>query len=167
MWRGQEEVKEAHVSDYETTEEPATKSALDLLSRAAYRLSAADARLRGRATRNDQALSLPQARALAALAAEDGLTVAQLADAVEVSGAGTTQLLHRLERDGLVVRRRGQEKDQRVVTVHLTGAGRDRHESRAGFLDRRLAEVFSDLGNDEMTRTADALLRLAALYDEL
>ncbi|AMM19444.1 hypothetical protein AX769_03910 [Frondihabitans sp. PAMC 28766] len=155
------------MNEREKGESANKQEALQSLSRAAYRLSSADARLRGRATRGDEALSLPQARALGALAARGALTVAQLADAVEISGAGTTQLLHRLEREGLVERRRGQQKDQRAVTVHLTPTGRARHESRAAFLDARLSRTFGALSAAETVGIADALLQLAALYDDL
>ena len=49
---------------------PPHRAAVDELARAAYKLSAADARLRGRATRDPDALSLTHARALLTSAPE-------------------------------------------------------------------------------------------------
>ena len=56
----------------------AQRAAIGELARAAYTLSASDARLRGRATRDPQALSLTHARALKNLAECGPMTIGVL-----------------------------------------------------------------------------------------
>ena len=85
---------------------PARRAAIDELARAAYKLSAADARLRGRATREPTALSLTHARALKSLAESGPMTIGALAERVETTGAAVTQLVNGLVRAGLVTRER-------------------------------------------------------------
>ena len=112
-------------------------AALDRLARAAYRLSAADARLRGRATRNPGALSLTHARALRVLAEQGPLTISQLAVGTETTGAATTQLVNGLVAAGYVTRTPLPE-DKRSVVVALTDEGRARHRQRQQVLTEAL-----------------------------
>ncbi|WP_433477190.1 MarR family winged helix-turn-helix transcriptional regulator [Spirillospora sp. CA-142024] len=73
-----------------------------------------------------------------------------------------TAQINRLERDGLVARRR-DGADARVVTAGLTDAGRDRlaagRERRIGFLTER----FADLTDEERAAVAAALPALDKL----
>ena len=110
--------------------EPTRDTALDQLARAAYSLSAADSRLRGRATRTPGALSLTHARALRVLAEEGPLPVGRLAAATETTGAATTQLVNGLAAAGYVTRER-PAADKRSVLVALTDAGHRRHHDAA------------------------------------
>lgn len=145
----------------------AGEGALEALQRAAYTLSAADARLRGRATRDGSALSFPQARALRALSRSGPLSVVQLAEAAETTGPAMTQLLNRLERDGFVTRRRNTAGDHRVVEVSLTEAGRRRDEERSQFLDDKMRLAFDGLADRELATAVEVLTRLSNLYDSL
>jgi DNA-binding MarR family transcriptional regulator len=61
--------------------------------------------------------------ALSELAATPGLTVSQLARNLCIHLSTSSNLLDKLEGQGLVRRERGSE-DQRIVHVHLTGAGK-------------------------------------------
>jgi DNA-binding MarR family transcriptional regulator len=142
-------------------------AAVDQLARAAYRLSAADARLRGRATREAEALSLSHARALRSLAEAGPLTIGQLAEAVETTGAAVTQLVNGLARAGFVIRERATTGDRRTATVTLTAKGGRRHEARNEHLARSLTEQLADFDTAEVTSAAEILRRLAALYDTL
>jgi DNA-binding MarR family transcriptional regulator len=126
--------------------------ALNEVARAAYRLSAAHARLRGRATRERQALSLPHARALRALAEQGPLTVKHLAEAVETTGAAVTQLVGGLERAGYVTRTRATTGDRRTALVALTNAGTRRHHAR----QQKLIQDLRDLLSDQSDATPDA-----------
>jgi MarR family transcriptional regulator, organic hydroperoxide resistance regulator len=141
--------------------------AVDQLARAAYRLSAADARLRGRATREVEALSLGNARALRSLAEMGPLSISQMADAVETTGAAVTQLVNGLARAGFVIRERAMTGDRRTATVTLTEKGRRRHEARNEHLARTLTEQLADFDTAEVSTAAEILRRLAALYDTL
>ncbi|MET8628915.1 MarR family transcriptional regulator [Kitasatospora sp. NPDC004669] len=140
--------------------------ALDRLARAAYRLSAADARLRGRATRTPGALSLTHARALRTLAEQGPLTISQLAAGTETTGAATTQLVNGLVTAGYVTRTR-QPEDKRSVLVALTDVGRARHDQRQRALTEALHTDLGDYDDDALDRAVEVLHRLSAVYDRL
>jgi MarR family transcriptional regulator, organic hydroperoxide resistance regulator len=139
---------------------------IDDLMRAAYQLSAADSRLRGRATRHVDALSLTHARALRSLDENGPMTIGELALRVETTGPAVTQLVTGLEAAGFVTRTRG-ETDRRVSTVSLTKAGRDRHRKRQRHLQHSLVELTEDLDPVHIATAATVLRRLADLYDTL
>jgi len=68
-------------------------------------------------------LTYPQYLVLLVLWERDGLAVNQLGERLALDSGTLTPLLKRLERQGLVERRRGGN-DERVVRIHLTGEGR-------------------------------------------
>ena len=68
-------------------------------------------------------LTYPQYLALVALWGEDGQTVGQLGQALQLESNTLTPLLKRLEAQGLLTRAR-DSKDERQVRVSLTEAGR-------------------------------------------
>lgn len=146
---------------------PRHKAALDELARAAYKLSAADSRLRGRATREPGALSLTHARALKSLADSGPMTIGALAERVETTSAAVTQLVTGLEKAGLVTRERSVTGDRRIATVALTAAGRARHLERQTHLERSLDKALADLDAAQVESVSAVLLRLADLYDTL
>ena len=69
-------------------------------------------------------LTYPQYLALVALWGEDGQTVGQLGQALQLESNTLTPLLKRMEAQGLVARAR-DAKDERQVRVSLTESGRD------------------------------------------
>ena len=140
--------------------------ALDRLARAAYSLSAADSRLRGRATRIAGAISLTHARAMRALADQGPLTIAQLATATETTNAAATQLVNGLVRAGYVTRERSAN-DKRSVVVALTAAGLQRHRDRQTALVRALQAAFVEHNSTALDAATDVLRRLAGIYDQL
>ncbi|MFD9893872.1 MarR family winged helix-turn-helix transcriptional regulator [Amycolatopsis sp. NPDC059027] len=144
----------------------ARATALDRLARAAYRLSAADARLRGRATRTPGALSLTHARALRVLAEQGALSISQLAEGTETTGPATTQLVNGLVAAGYVTRTRRPE-DKRSVVVALTKAGRNRHNQRQRALTEALAATLADYDEAALDSAAELLRRLSTIYDRL
>lgn len=68
-------------------------------------------------------LTYPQYLVLVALWGEDGQTVGQLGQALQLESNTLTPLLKRMETQGLVARAR-DSKDERQVRVSLTDAGR-------------------------------------------
>jgi DNA-binding MarR family transcriptional regulator len=68
-------------------------------------------------------LTYPQYLVLLALWEQDGIAVKQLGERLTLDSATLTPLLKRLEQQGVVERRR-DERDQRVVRIHLTDDGR-------------------------------------------
>ncbi|WP_035793613.1 MarR family winged helix-turn-helix transcriptional regulator [Kitasatospora mediocidica] len=149
-----------------TDAEPDRPRALDQLARAAYSLSAADARLRGRATRTPGALSLTHARALRVLAEDGPLPVNQLAARTETTGAATTQLVNGLAEAGYVTRER-HTSDKRSVLVTLTATGRGRHDERQQALADALSEALGHIDTSTLDAATDVLRRLAGIYDAL
>ena len=146
---------------------PRQRAAIVELAGAAYKLSAADARLRGRATREPDALSLTHARALKKLAEYGPMTIGALAERVETTSAAVTQLVNGLAKAGLVTRERAETGDRRVATVALTPAGHARHIERQTHLQRSLDEALTDLNATQLRTVATVLLRLADIYDTL
>ena len=69
-------------------------------------------------------LTYPQYLALVALWGEDGQTVGQLGQALQLESNTLTPLLKRMEAQGLVTRAR-DSRDERQVRVSLTAAGRE------------------------------------------
>ncbi|MFD7662114.1 MarR family winged helix-turn-helix transcriptional regulator [Streptomyces sp. NPDC059788] len=139
--------------------------ALDELSRAAYSLSAADARLRGRATRTPGALSLTHARALRMLAQNGPLSIRELAAATETTPPGATQLVNGLVAAGYVTRE--QTPGRKAVSVALTAAGRDRHDERQAALRQALDTALADYDAAALDSAAEVLRQLSAIYDRL
>ncbi|WP_432106902.1 MarR family transcriptional regulator [Streptomyces sp. AA1529] len=88
----------------------------------------------------------------------------ELARAEQISQPGLTQLVTRLEHDGLVERRR-DPTDGRAVLVHLTERGRQichaRHEDRG----RHLLPLIAQLTAEEQQSIAEALPALVRLAD--
>ncbi|MEZ0091938.1 MarR family winged helix-turn-helix transcriptional regulator [Streptacidiphilus sp. EB129] len=145
---------------------PTRDHALDQLARAAYSLSAADSRLRGRATRTPGALSLTHARALRVLAETGPLPIGHLAAATETTGAATTQLVNGLAAAGYVTRER-PAGDKRSVVVTLTDAGRHRHHERQAALTQALDTALAHHDALALDTATDVLRQLAAIYDRL
>jgi DNA-binding MarR family transcriptional regulator len=145
---------------------PTRPQALEQLARAAYSLSAADSRLRGRATRTPGALSLTHARALRALAETGPLSINRLAAATETTGAAATQLVNGLVAAGYVTRERPAH-DKRSVQVALTDTGRRRHEERQAALTRALESALAHHDTTALHAATDVLRQLATIYDQL
>ncbi|MEU8267535.1 MarR family transcriptional regulator [Sphaerisporangium sp. NPDC049002] len=83
----------------------------------------------------------------------------------QVSQPGITQLITRLERDGLV-ERRPDPSDGRAVLVHITEAGRQVGRSRHDDRTRHLVPLIARLTTEErqaIARALPALTRLAEL----
>jgi DNA-binding MarR family transcriptional regulator len=68
-------------------------------------------------------LTYPQYLVLLVLWQGDRLPVKDLGERLALDSGTLTPLLKRLERQGLIERRRGED-DERVVRIHLTAAGR-------------------------------------------
>lgn len=109
-------------------------------------------------------LDFPAAAVLAVLGREGPLRLTALARVSGLTQPGTTQLVTRLERDGLV-RRAAAPDDGRAVLVEVTAAGdalmQRRRTERAGVL----AALLDGLDDDDRTRLAAALPALERLAD--
>ena len=85
-------------------------------------------------------LSLPLAGILVSLGQEDGLSGAELARRETVSAQTMNQLVARLVRRGLV-ERRPHPTHGRILTLHVTGAGRPQNRTGRCITGRRCRPV--------------------------
>jgi len=105
-------------------------------------------------------LTYPQYLVLLVLWQRDGVPVHRLGARLALDSGTLTPLLKRLEHQGLVARRRGED-DERVVRIHLTAAGRALR-GKARKIPMELAcRVGYDLASERSMR------ELARLRDEL
>ncbi|WP_433517664.1 MarR family winged helix-turn-helix transcriptional regulator [Nonomuraea sp. CA-143628] len=82
----------------------------------------------------------------------------------QVSQPGITQLVTRLERDGLV-ERRPDPSDRRAVLVHITEAGRQIGRSRHDDRTRHLVPLIAQLTPEQRRAITDALPALTRLAE--
>lgn len=80
---------------------------------------------------SDLGLTYPQYLVMAALWARDGRPVGEIAETLRLETSTLTPLLKRMEVAGLLSRARSM-KDERVVTVTLTAAGRELRDRARG-----------------------------------
>lgn len=110
-------------------------------------------------------LSLPAAAALSRAVHDGPQRLTDLAAAEGLSQPGMTQLVSRLEREGLV-RRTPSPDDGRVVLVEATAAGRDvvrQRRAERGRALRRLLDQLDPADRDAVRAALPALSRLADL----
>jgi len=96
------------------------------------------------------ALSLVHLNVLTALEAEGPLSMKRLADLMDVSDAGATGIVDRMEKRGLIERRHSSG-DRRVVLVYPTDAGAKVFSDMASHRREMLSSVFAELTDEEMT----------------
>ncbi|WP_054815287.1 MarR family winged helix-turn-helix transcriptional regulator [Nocardia arizonensis] len=93
------------------------------------------------------------------------LRLSELTRTEQITQPAITQLITRLERDGLV-RRRPDPTDGRAVLVHLTEAGRRVGRARRRDRLRHLTPLLAELSTEQrraLARALPALTRLAEL----
>jgi DNA-binding MarR family transcriptional regulator len=103
-------------------------------------------------------LTYPQYLVMLVLWEQDGITVRELGDRLQLDSGTLTPLLKRLEQAGLLGRRRRQS-DEREVEISLTEAG-DRLRERAAEIPRCMAEKLC-MSVDAFIRLRDELKTLA------
>jgi DNA-binding MarR family transcriptional regulator len=105
-------------------------------------------------------LSLPKLLALKALAdAGDSLPLGQLADRLSCVKSNITQLVDRLEADGLVARR-PDPKDRRARLAVLTAAGRKACQDGSRIQQESERKLLTTLTRDEARQLAVLLGKL-------
>jgi DNA-binding MarR family transcriptional regulator len=100
--------------------------------------------------------SLTSRNVLAALAAEGPSRLTALATATGIAQPAMTQLVGRLEREGLVVRLIDRE-DARATLVAITDAGRALRDELHQSLHERMAELLDGLSADDQATLALAM----------
>lgn len=115
-----------------------------------------------------QTLSFTTLSVLDTLTTRGPTRLTKLATTEQISQPGLTQLVTRLEQDGLV-ERRPDPTDGRATLVHITEAGREVGRSRLEDRTRRLLPLVGQLTAEEqqaITKALPALSRLAELGNE-
>lgn len=109
----------------------------------------------------DVGLSMAKHSALSRLQeAGEPLTLSELAERLSCVRSNITQLVDRLEADGLV-RRVADPSDRRSVRAELTPLGRERHAAGASELVRVQGEIAERLGQTDLTMLESALSALS------
>jgi len=88
------------------------------------------------------------------------LRIKDIAGRTGTGSSSVTIAVKRLERDGVVLRRRDNEADERVVTVHLTEKGQDLFRSWRQARRRALSEIFAPLNDRERRQLYTLLTRV-------
>ena len=104
----------------------------------------------------DLELSVPKMRALASLAARDGLTVNELAVLSSAEQPTMSRTLEQLERDGLISRR-VSPSDSRARICSLTEAGRDVYRRIWPEMEAAEAAMFDGVPAEEEARFLQTL----------
>lgn len=106
-------------------------------------------------------VTLPQHRALVLLAAGGPCPVGQLAEDMAVNASNASRLCDRLERLGLVSRRRS-EADARSVDVALTAAGREVLRAVHAWRHQEVTRVLAGLSGEDPPVVVQALEAFSA-----
>lgn len=109
-------------------------------------------------------LTVSQCMALRALNMMGSCTAGELADRVGISRGTVTGILDQLQSEDLV-RRRRRPTDRRRVYVSLTPFGRRRASELQSPFEEPLARLLDDLPEDARSRTAEALQRVARVFE--
>lgn len=96
-------------------------------------------------------LLVPEWRVLATLSDGDGMTLGELAARALSHQPTMTKTIDRMERTGLVTRRKS-DPDRRQVRIYITADGRKRVKDALVAAKQHEAEVLSDYGADEARR---------------
>lgn len=104
-----------------------------------------------------------RASALAVLASHGAMSQAALADKLDIRAASTSELLAKMEADGLVVRTPDAD-DGRAYRVELTDAGSLEAQRVRQERSERDAQLFDALDADEKTELAALLDKLASSW---
>lgn len=109
-------------------------------------------------------LTAPQLVVIQALRREGEMSSGAIARAISLSQATVTTIVERLERAGLV-RRRKSDADRRMVLVGLTPEGRAKAESAPELLQAGFIRAFGALEPWEQHMLISSVQRIAELMD--
>jgi DNA-binding MarR family transcriptional regulator len=98
------------------------------------------------------------------LLAAGEMKISQVAGALSIHQSTASNLLDKLERRGLVARKRGtQARDQRVVLVYLTDEGQKVLADAPGPAQGPLTEALARLDNETLRQLSDGLDNLVGI----
>ncbi len=109
-------------------------------------------------------LTGPQLMILQEVAHADEISVGEVAKTISLSQGTVTGIVERMEKRGLVTRRRS-ETDRRRVLVQATVAGKQLLETAPPLMQEAFVDRFSSLQDWEQTMILSALQRLVTIMD--
>jgi DNA-binding MarR family transcriptional regulator len=109
-------------------------------------------------------LTAPQVIIIQLLCRDGEMSAGAIARSISLSQATVTSIVERLERTGLVIRRKG-DVDRRQVLVALTQEGRTRAETAPEPLQAGFTKAFDGLPSWEQHMLIAAVERIAELMD--
>lgn len=121
--------------------------------------------LHSRQLARQHGITTPQLLILKQVEGEASLTVSQLAKRVSLKQATVTDILNRLERKGLVLRKKGSN-DRRQVLIEETEAGRKLLEAAPSPLQETFLDKFEELDIWKQTMVLTSLQLLSSMMVE-
>jgi MarR family transcriptional regulator, organic hydroperoxide resistance regulator len=94
-------------------------------------------------------LSLIHLNVLIHLRAHGPVTMSKLAEMLDVSVASATGIVDRMEKKGVIERRRNED-DRRVVEVHVTDKGTQIMDAMQSERQERLSRLLSEIKDDDL-----------------
>ena len=96
-------------------------------------------------------LTQPQYEVLSQVFDEEGIPLTRIGTNMNVTGGNITGIVDRLERDGLVKRKRDKE-DRRIIRAFFTAKGKRLYQKATPSYDRFLKSTFGDVSDSELGR---------------
>lgn len=120
-------------------------------------------RRKGRGILSDFNITIPQFTALQILINKGNMTIGELSKSMALACSTITDLIDRMEKAGLVVRKK-DEKDKRVVRIEVLSKG---YEILEKVLNKRIEFLSSKLVDFTYEEKVRLSLGLKALYDAM
>jgi len=120
---------------------------------------------KGREILNDFPITPPQFVALQWLKEDGDMTIGELSNKMYLAFSTTTDLVDRMEKNELVERIRNQ-KDRRVVQIHLLDRGKEIIDGVLKARREYLAQIFENMNKDEVELMSISLRQLFEKMDE-
>ncbi len=110
-------------------------------------------------------LTQPQFEVMSQISDEEGIPLTRIGENMNVTGGNITGIVDRLERGGLVKRKRDSE-DRRIIRAFFTAKGRKLYSKATPSYDRFLKGAFGDMSDAELNRLQKSLVGLQKNFDE-
>ncbi|MBN1825604.1 MAG: MarR family transcriptional regulator [Candidatus Eisenbacteria bacterium] len=109
-------------------------------------------------------LTQPQFEVLAQIAGEEGIPLTRIGENLLVTGGNITGIVDRLEKGGLVKRKRDKE-DRRIIRAFFTAKGKKLYQQATPSYDRFLKMSFGDLTPGDHVKLQKVLDQLRKKLD--
>ncbi|WP_339059972.1 MarR family transcriptional regulator [Tepidibacillus marianensis] len=120
---------------------------------------------KGREILNDFPITPPQFVALQWLNEDGDMTIGELSNKMYLAFSTTTDLVDRMEKNGLVERVRDL-KDRRVVQIHLLNKGKEIIDEVLEARRDYLTQILENMNHDDVNKMAVSLQQLFEKMDE-